>query len=86
MDADDAHLTEVFRANVLSSFFCSSEAARLMSTQRGGQGGSIVNKIGPTVPLGRAGEASEVAQVIAFLAGSLSSYVHGTLIDVSGGR
>ena len=151
MDADDVHLTEVFRANVLSAFFCSSEAARLMSTQRGGQGGSIVNmssaaarhggmpeeahyaaskgamdsftfalgkelaphgirvnavrpglinteiheahggqalvnKIGPTVPLGRAGEASEVAQVIAFLAGPLSSYVHGTLIDVSGGR
>lgn len=151
MDADDAHLTEVFRANVLSCFFCASEAARLMSTQRGGQGGSIVNmssaaarhggmpeeahyaaskgaidsftfalgkelaphgirvnavrpglintdiheahggqalvnKIGPTVPLGRPGEAAEVAQVIAFLAGPLSSYVHGTLVDVSGGR
>jgi NAD(P)-dependent dehydrogenase (short-subunit alcohol dehydrogenase family) len=151
LDADDAHLTEVFRANVLGYFFCTSEAARLMSTQRGGQGGSIVNmssaaarhggmpeeahyaaskgaidsltfalckelaphgirvnavrpglisteihnahggqalvnKIGPTVPIGRAGEASEVAQVIAFLAGPLSSYMHGTLVDVSGGR
>lgn len=151
LDADDAHLTEVFRANVLAYFFCTSEAARLMSTQRGGQGGSIVNmssaaarhggmpeeahyaaskgaidsltfalckelaphgirvnavrpglisteihnahggqalvnKIGPTVPIGRAGEAAEVAQVIAFLAGPLSSYMHGTLVDVSGGR
>ena len=150
-DADDAHLTNVFRTNVLSYFFCVSEAARLMSTQRGGKGGSIVNmssaaarhggmpeeahyaaskgavdsftlalakelaphgirvnavrpglinttiheahggqalidKIGPTVPLGRAGTAEEVAEVIAFLAGPLSSYVHGTLVDVAGGR
>jgi 3-oxoacyl-[acyl-carrier protein] reductase len=38
------------------------------------------------VPIGRAGEAAEVAQVIAFLAGPLSSYMHGTLVDVSGGR
>ena len=31
LDADDAHLTAVFRANVLGSFFCVSEAARRMS-------------------------------------------------------
>jgi NAD(P)-dependent dehydrogenase (short-subunit alcohol dehydrogenase family) len=151
LDADDEHLTAVFRTNVLGSFFCASEAARLMSTQRGGKGGSIVNmssaaarhggmpqeahyaaskgaidsftlalskelpphgirvnavrpglintqihdihggqdlisKVGPTVPLGRAGQAEEVAEVVAFLAGPLSSYVHGTLVDVSGGR
>ncbi len=151
-DADDAHLTDVFRTNVLSYFFCASEAARLMSTQRGGKGGSIVNmssaaarlggmpqeahyaaskgaidsftlalakelaphgirvnavrpglisttihdahgglalinKIGPAlVPLGRVGSAEEVAEVIAFLAGPLSSYMHGALVDVSGGR
>ena len=151
LDADDVHLTDVFRTNVLSYFFCVSEAARLMSTQRGGKGGSIVNmssaaarhggmpdeahyaaskgavdsftlalvkelaphgirvnavrpglinttiheahggqalinKIGPTVPLGRAGTAEEVAEVIAFLAVPLSSYMHGALVDVSGGR
>lgn len=151
LDADDAHLTAVFRANVIGNFFCVSEAARLMSTQRGGRGGSIVNmssaaarhggmpneahyaaskgaidsftlalakelaphgirvnavrpglinteiheahggqelvqRIGPTVPLGRAGTAAEVAEVVAFLAGPLSSYVHGALVDVSGGR
>jgi NAD(P)-dependent dehydrogenase (short-subunit alcohol dehydrogenase family) len=60
----------------------------LISTEihnaHGGQ--ALVNKIGPTVPIGRAGEAAEVAQVIAFLAGPLSSYMHGTLVDVSGGR
>lgn len=151
LDADDAHLTAVFRANVLGSFFCVSEAARLMSTQRGGRGGTIVNmssaaarhggmpneahyaaskgaidsftlalakelaphgirvnavrpglinteiheahggqalvnRIGPTVPIGRAGTAEEVAEVVAFLSGPLSSYVHGALVDVTGGR
>ena len=150
-DADDAHLTAVFRTNVLGSFFCASEAARLMSTQKGGRGGAIVNmssvaarhggmvneahyaaskgaidsftiglakelaphgirvnavrpglistdihdihggddllkRLGPTVPLGRAGTAEEVAQVVAFLVSPLASYVHGALVDVSGGR
>lgn len=151
LDADDAHLTAVFRANVLGSFFCVSEAARRMSTQREGKGGTIVNmssaaarhggmpneahyaaskgaidsftlalakelpphgirinavrpglidteiheahggqelirKIGPTVPIGRAGTADEVAQVVAFLCGPHSAYMHGALVDVSGGR
>jgi NAD(P)-dependent dehydrogenase (short-subunit alcohol dehydrogenase family) len=151
LDADDEHLTAVFRTNVLGSFFCVSEAAQRMSTQRGGRGGTIVNmssaaarhggmpneahyaaskgaidsftlslakelaphgirvnavrpglieteiheahggqelvdRLGPTVPIGRAGTASEVAEVVAFLCGPLSSYVHGALVDVSGGR
>ena len=151
LDADDAHLTALFRTNVLSQFFCVQEAARRMSTQRGGRGGSIVNlssaaarhggmpneahyaaskgaidsftvalakelaphglrvnavrpglirtdihdahggqelvdRIGPTVPIGRAGTAEEVAEVIAFLAGPLSAYMHGAVVDVSGGR
>jgi NAD(P)-dependent dehydrogenase (short-subunit alcohol dehydrogenase family) len=109
LDADDAHLTDVFRTNVLSYFFCASEdsftfaqakelaphgirvnAVRpgLINTTiheaHGGQ--ALIDKIGPTVPLGRAGTADEVAEVVAFLAGPLSSYVHGTLVDVSGGR
>ncbi len=151
LDADDAHLTAVFRANVLGSFFCVSEAARRMSTQRGGAGGAVVNmssaaarhggmpneahyaaskgaidsftlalakelaphgirvnavrpglidtdiheahggqelvqRVGPTVPIGRAGTAEEVADVVAFLCEKRSSYVHGALVDVSGGR
>lgn len=151
LDADDEHLSHVFRTNVLGSFFCAGEAARAMSTQRGGRGGTIVNmssaaarhggmpneahyaaskgaidsftlalakelpphgirvnavrpglidtdiheahggqelvrRVGPTVPLGRAGSAAEVAEVVAFLAGPLSSYMHGALVDVAGGR
>lgn len=50
----------------------------------GGQ--ELVDRVGPTVPLGRAGTADEVAEVIAFLAGPLSSYMHGAVVDVSGGR
>lgn len=151
LDVEDEHLTAVFRANVLGSFFCVGEAARLMSKQRGGRGGTIVNmssaaarhggmpneahyaaskgaidsftlalakelpphgirvngvrpgliateiheahggqelvnRVGPTVPLGRAGSTEEVAEVVAFLAGPLSSYMHGALVDISGGR
>ena len=38
------------------------------------------------VPLGRAGSAAEVAEVALWLASSASSYVHGSVIDVAGGR
>ena len=50
----------------------------------GGQ--ALLDRIGPTVPIGRAGTADEVAQVVAVLADHLSSYMHGALVDVSGGR
>jgi len=38
------------------------------------------------VPLGRAGEASEVADVALFLASSMSSYMTGAVLEVTGGR
>lgn len=38
------------------------------------------------VPMGRAGEPSEVASVAVFLASDLSSYMTGTVLDVTGGR
>ena len=38
------------------------------------------------VPMGRSGSAEEVAQAILWLAGDGSSYVTGTMIDVTGGR
>jgi 3-oxoacyl-[acyl-carrier protein] reductase len=41
--------------------------------------------IGKSVPLGRVGEAEEVANVIAFLASPAASYVTGTSINVDGG-
>ncbi len=38
------------------------------------------------VPMGRWGDADEVARVVLWLASDDSSYVHGAVIDVSGGR
>ena len=39
-----------------------------------------------TIPMRRAGEPAEVAAVVAFLASDLSSYMTGTVLEVSGGR
>jgi len=49
-------------------------------------GRELVDRVGATVPLGRAGTADEVAEVIAFLCGPRSSYMQGAVVDVSGGR
>ncbi len=38
------------------------------------------------IPMGRAGEPSEVAQVVLFLAGDMSSYMTGTVLEITGGR
>jgi NAD(P)-dependent dehydrogenase (short-subunit alcohol dehydrogenase family) len=38
------------------------------------------------VPLGRSGSAGEVADVALWLASDAASYVHGSVIDVAGGR
>jgi 3-oxoacyl-[acyl-carrier protein] reductase len=38
------------------------------------------------IPLGRAGEPAEVADVALFLASELSSYVTGAVVEVTGGR
>jgi NAD(P)-dependent dehydrogenase (short-subunit alcohol dehydrogenase family) len=42
-------------------------------------------ELGSAVPLGRVGEAAEVANVIAFLASDAASYVSGVAINVDGG-
>ena len=44
------------------------------------------DKIGATAPLGRAGEAQELARAILWLASDEASYVTGAILDVSGGR
>ena len=37
------------------------------------------------IPLGRLGDAEDVARIYLFLASDLSSYVTGAVIDVNGG-
>ncbi|HWJ82458.1 MAG TPA: 3-oxoacyl-ACP reductase FabG [Nocardioides sp.] len=39
-----------------------------------------------TIPMRRAGEPQEVANVVAFLASDLASYMTGTVLEVAGGR
>lgn len=43
------------------------------------------DRIMPTIPMGRFGRASEVAEVISFLASEKASYVTGQVIAVNGG-
>lgn len=45
-----------------------------------------VDRIGATAPLGRAGEAEEVARAILWLLSDEASYTTGAMLDVSGGR
>jgi NAD(P)-dependent dehydrogenase (short-subunit alcohol dehydrogenase family) len=51
----------------------------------GGEPGRA-ERIGASAPLGRAGEAEEIANAILWLASDEASYVSGALFDVAGGR
>jgi len=150
-DMDPAVSRRLFDTNVYGAFLVAREAARRMSTSRGGKGGSLVNmssaaarigspnefidyaaskgavdamtlglakELGPdgvrvnairpgmidteihadsgkpnrieefkhAIPLGRAGSADEVGELVIWLLDDASSYVSGALIDVGGGR
>lgn len=43
-------------------------------------------KVGPSLPMGRAGEAEEVARTVLWLASDEASYVNGAIVDVAGAR
>ena len=45
-----------------------------------------LNRLVPGVPMGRAGTAEEVGELVIWLLDDLSSYVNGAIIDVTGGR
>jgi NAD(P)-dependent dehydrogenase (short-subunit alcohol dehydrogenase family) len=45
-----------------------------------------VARVGPTVPMGRAGSAEEVAAAVVWLLGDDAAYCTGSLLDVAGGR
>jgi NAD(P)-dependent dehydrogenase (short-subunit alcohol dehydrogenase family) len=45
-----------------------------------------VQRVGPTVPLGRAGRPEEVAEAVVWLLSDKASYVAATVFNVSGGR
>ena len=45
-----------------------------------------VDRVGPTVPMGRAGAADEVAEAVVWLLSDAASYTTGNFVAVSGGR
>jgi len=49
-------------------------------------GEELFRKVASMIPLGRIGQAEEVAEAVLFLLGSQSSYVHGATLDIAGGR
>ena len=49
-------------------------------------GAALMQQTAPTIPLGRVGQPHEIAQAAIWLLSPAASYVHGTTIDVSGGR
>lgn len=49
-------------------------------------GDELMRETAPTIPIGRVGQPEEIAQAAIWLLGPAASYVHGTTIDVSGGR
>ena len=148
MDADE--INGLLRVNVTGAMIAAREAAARLSTEKGGQGGTIVNvsslaavhgapklyvhyaaskaaidafthgfalevaregirvmsvrpglidtpiharagmagrvdKVGPRMPMGRAGTPEEVAQAIVWLLSEEASYITGTTLDVGGG-
>ena len=60
-DMDVARMKRVFDTNVLGAYLCAREAARRMSTKRGGRGGSIVNISSAAARLGSPNEYLDYA-------------------------
>ena len=151
-DCDPDVIRHTIDVNVTGAILVAREAARRLSTKRGGAGGSIVNvssvaseigsageyvwyaaskgaidtltvglsrelaaegvrvntvspgmvateihalssgdpgrlaRIGPMIPMGRAGEPEEIAAAIVFLLSAEASYISGANLKVSGGR
>lgn len=51
----------------------------------GGEPGRV-DRVASAIPMGRGGEAEEIAEAIVWLASEAASYITGTFIDAAGGR
>jgi len=70
---------EVARRNILVN----AVAPGFIETEMTGE--LPLDKILPTIPLGRFGQAQEVADTVAFLCSDKSSYITGQILSVNGG-
>ena len=78
-DMDAARLNRVLATNVVGSFLCAREAVRRMSTQRGGQGGAIVNVSSIASRLGAPNEYVDYAAA----KGAIDSFTIGLAKEVA---
>lgn len=80
---------EFARDNILVNAVAVGKIKSMQQERRAARTGLSVEehyqKTGKTIPLGRMGEAEEVANVIAFLASDAASYVTGCCLNVDGG-
>jgi NAD(P)-dependent dehydrogenase (short-subunit alcohol dehydrogenase family) len=76
-------------SNILVNTVCIGSVRAAQHEQRAKRRGvaveTIYEELAKDIPLGRVGEADEVANVIAFLASSAASFVTGTSINLDGG-
>jgi NAD(P)-dependent dehydrogenase (short-subunit alcohol dehydrogenase family) len=49
-------------------------------------GPALLASVAPTIPIGRTGEPHEIAEAAVWLLSPEASYVHGAILDVTGGR
>ena len=61
------------------------DGRRVASDKNGAGIPDRVKRFGPKMPIGRAGEAREVAEAIVWLLSDKASYVTGDFINVTGG-
>merc|ERR1711879_451918 len=66
------------RANVVAPGYILTEMTEVLDEK-------VLDGIKQVTPLGRAGEAQEIADAVVFLASDMSSYITGEVIRVDGG-
>jgi sorbitol-6-phosphate 2-dehydrogenase len=64
----------------------SDENYRALAYTRGLDPSNIDNDYTGSIPLGRAGEHHEIADLVTYLVSNHSSYISGTTINISGGK
>lgn len=71
--------------NVVAPGATATEGWKQLFTEESNQPGGRVHSLLSHIPMGRAGESSEIAAAIVFLAAPASSYVTGAVLSVDGG-